>query len=746
MTDSNVTGKKNKQTDASALRRRAEEIAAEKLSPLSEKIQKMSLEEMGRILHELQVHQIELTMQNEELRRAEEELEAARERYFDLYDLAPVGSFTLSEQGLILESNLTAATLLGVARGQLAKQPISRFILKEDRDIYYLHQKQLFETGEPQECDLRLVKPDGAYFWAHLTGTAAQAEEGAPVCRVVLSDITERKKAEEEIIRTAQEWQLTFDSSNDMIWLLDSEQRVVRSNKTSERYFKRPCGELAGIHCWEIVHGTTKPIPECPAPRAKKSLRRETMELQIGNGWFRVTVDPIFNAAGQYKGAVHTVRDITEHRLLEDQLQASEARLRAVTDSTPFPMAIVDVEDDKIEYWSRSALELFGHTAPTTTEWYQLAYPDPEYRREVIAHWKPFLEKARRSGKPVNTGEYRVTCHDGSERLCELYASFLSDRLIVTFNDITERKKAEELLRLKNHVFDTSIAANSIADIDGVITEANDSFQKIWGYSSKDEVIGHPISYFLNAPEEAVAIVNALNKNGNWQGNFTAKKKDGSTFIAHTMATAIRDKYGKVTGYQSSVMDITEHKRAEENLREKESQYRNLADTGFALIWTAGTDKLCNYFNKPWLKFTGRTLEQEMGNGWTEGVHPDDLDRCVKTYVTAFDKREAFDMEYRLRHASGEYRWLRDLGTPNYNVSGEFIGYIGHCFDITEQKTAEDVIKTLNENLEQRIKERTVELKQKIAELEELNRSFVGRELRMIELKERIAELEKQKE
>ncbi|HDS05467.1 MAG TPA: PAS domain-containing sensor histidine kinase [Deltaproteobacteria bacterium] len=160
----------------------------------------------------------------------------------------------------------------------------------------------------------------------------------------------------------------------------------------------------------------------------------------------------------------------------------------------------------------------------------------------------------------------------------------------------------------------------------------------------------------------------------------------------------------------SIIHDATERKRMEEALREKEIQYRALADLGLALIWTAGTDKLCNYFNQPWLKFTGRALEQELGNGWTEGVHPEDLDRCVQIYVTAFDKREAFDMEYRLRHVSGEYRWIRDLGTPNYNASGEFIGYIGHCFDITEQKTAEAVIKALNEELEQRVDERTEEL------------------------------------
>jgi PAS domain S-box-containing protein len=128
-------------------------------------------------------------------------------------------------------------------------------------------------------------------------------------------------------------------------------------------------------------------------------------------------------------------------------------------------------------------------------------------------------------------------------------------------------------------------------------------------------------------------------------------------------------------------------------LLEKEVQYHNLADSGLALIWTSGTDKLYNYFNKPWLNFTGRTLEQEMAFGWTEGVHPEDLDKCLNIYIAAFDKHEKFDIEYRLRNKRGGYRWIQMLASPNYNSNREFIGYIGHCFDITEHKHAEDALK-----------------------------------------------------
>ena len=180
------------------LRRRAEDVAREGAAQWPEDLKALSPEESLRTLHELRVHQIELETQNEELRRAQAELDAARARYFDLYDLAPVGYVTVSETGLILEANLTAASLLGVARGALVKQRLTAFILKEDVDIYYLRSKQLLATGEPCDFELRLVKQDGTVFWVHLAASAARDAAGAPVSRVVLSDISERQRAETE--------------------------------------------------------------------------------------------------------------------------------------------------------------------------------------------------------------------------------------------------------------------------------------------------------------------------------------------------------------------------------------------------------------------------------------------------------------------------------------------------------------------------------------------------------------------
>ena len=191
---------------AAELRRRAEELAREKDSLLSADLETLSPDQIRQMIHELRVHQIELQMQNGQLRRAEEELETVRERYFDLYNLAPVGYFVVSLEGLILEVNLTGSTLLDLPRAVLIKKPISRFIFKADQEVYYRHRQQLHVTGKPHACELRMVKSDGTVFWVLLTATSAQEPpttpgqetEGATVSRVVLSDITDRKRVEEE--------------------------------------------------------------------------------------------------------------------------------------------------------------------------------------------------------------------------------------------------------------------------------------------------------------------------------------------------------------------------------------------------------------------------------------------------------------------------------------------------------------------------------------------------------------------
>src|SRR6185369_16802767 len=155
-------------------------------------------------------------------------------------------------------------------------------------------------------------------------------------------------------------------------------------------------------------------------------------------------------------------------------------------------------------------------------------------------------------------------------------------------------------------------------------------------------------------------------------------------------------------------------KRAETRLRESEGRFRLVANTAPVMIWTAGTDRKCTYVNKTWLDFTGRPLEAELGDGWLEAVHPDDSNRCLRTYSEAFNRRESFEMHYRVRRKDGEYRWVLADGVPRFNPDGTFAGYIGSCIDITERKLAEESLATIGRRL---------------IEAHETERTWIAREL-----------------
>ena len=190
----------------SDLRGRAEKMLRKQPAELD----KMAPEELRNLLHELQVHQIELEVQNEEMGRLQQELLTSREKYFDLYDLAPVGYLTISEKGLIVEANLTVVNLLGLERDYLISKPVIRFIVKEDQDLYYFHRKQLLETQAPQICELRMIRKGGAPFWARIEAIVARgSNDDALLFRTTVSDITERKRVEEERLEMERRLQQT---------------------------------------------------------------------------------------------------------------------------------------------------------------------------------------------------------------------------------------------------------------------------------------------------------------------------------------------------------------------------------------------------------------------------------------------------------------------------------------------------------------------------------------------------------
>ncbi|MDD2914512.1 MAG: PAS domain S-box protein [Gallionella sp.] len=406
------------------------------------------------LLHELQVYQIELEMQNEQLRQTQLALEESRDRFMNLYEFAPVGYLTLNEQGLISEINLTGAALLKRERGKLLHKRFNLFVAPESHERWHVQFADLLRHAGSQSLELVLKNGDGEIMLAYLDCRHHVADDKQHVLRISFSDITYWRKAEESM----REWQAFVENATWGMTIGEVESRVIRlANPAYAR-----------------MHG-------------------------------------------------YTVEEL--HNLQADVMYAPESR----------------------------------------------------------ANLPHYVECVRKNG----------------------YHSF-------------------ECVRLR---------------------------------------------------------------------------KDGSTFPAEVDISVVDGIGGKAT-VMVNVKDITERKLAKLQLIESEHKFGILADSGQALIWTSGTDKLRNYFNQTWLNFTGRSLEQEIGNGWKEGVHPDDLQRCIGVYTAAFGRREKFSMDYRLMHRDGNYRWVQDDGCPRYNSKNEFVGYIGYCLDITVRKKMERKMRELASHLQ----------------------------------------------
>lgn len=309
---------------AQSLRRRAEVRVLEKQDQLPENLRALTPDQARKLLHELRVRQIELELQNEELNAEQAQLRATQTRYIDLYDQAPVGYLTLDADGLILTANSTAAKLFAAERRPVIGLPLNKFIMPEDQDVFSLHRRRLAK-GEAVDCELRML--GAAPFWARLTSSMGPRAEGGTMWRVMISDISEAKAAQSAAVRAALDWQHTFDGLKDVVWMLDTDFRVTRANQATENVFGRPAVELLGLHCCEITHGTSQPIEGCPLQRARKSMRRERMQLQSGEKIFEVVVDPMADEEGRFNGAVHVLTDITERKNIEREKERLTARL-----------------------------------------------------------------------------------------------------------------------------------------------------------------------------------------------------------------------------------------------------------------------------------------------------------------------------------------------------------------------------------------------------------------------------------
>jgi len=296
---------------------------------------------------------------------------------------------------------------------------------------------------------------------------------------------------------------------------------------------------------------------------------------------------------------------------------------------------------------------------------------------------------------------------------------------------LNEQRRAADEIRFQAELLDAVDQGVVAIDLNGRILFWNRFAEALHGWPAA-EVIGRNITDVIpveGPPTEPAEISSRWQRGERWTGECLVKHRNGSARPVLVTDSPIYNSREQVIGSVRVSIDITELKRAEEvleqrvaertrqltgvndelrkeiydreraeaELRESEQRFHNLADTAPVMIWMCGTDKLCTYVSQRWLEFTGRDLEQELGNGWAERIHPDDSDGFLE-YVRAFDARQTFRQKYRMKRHDGEYRWVLDTGVPHYDRDGEFLGFIGSCLDITDRVESEGALeKALSE-------------------------------------------------
>ena len=450
-----------KESGRSKLRAEAEKkvaLSAGKPAPLKER-------DLDKLVHELRVHQVELEMQNEELRGAQEQIAESRNDYADLYDFAPVGYLTFNGEALITGANLTGAALLGVERQKLLKRRFRQFVEPADAGLWDRHFVSVLQQGEKQSCDLLLRRKDGSTFYARLDSIRVEMDDGTCVARTGMSDITERKQAEEALNKSENLYRALIEHSSDVITIIDANGTVKYQSPNYKTVWGRdPSGEI-GRDVFKDIHPDDVALVSDRFNylllNPEGVIHIEVRARHEDGSWLTIAVSGhnlLDNPA--VRGIVVHFHDITERKKAEYALRESEARYRLLSDHMTDFIWLMDM-DLKLMYQSPSAEKLTGFTQQDLMELPFEKRITPESLKSAA---DAFLEEIPRvmadpDYNPVISLELEICRRDGTTLWSENKFSVIRDEkgqplsILGEARDITERKHAEEALRESEELF-----------------------------------------------------------------------------------------------------------------------------------------------------------------------------------------------------------------------------------------------------------------------------------------------------
>ncbi len=675
------------------------------------------------------------------LKESQAALKKSEAQYRHLFENSPIGIFQSTIDGQVLAVNAEMARIVGYdtpdeVLGEV-KDLTRQFYVEPNQRLEFITQLQ--STGIVQHFECKTKKKNGDSFWISMTAKLSQIEvstsNGQAATQIIdgfAIDITERQRIDSIQTFLAQTNSRTTDAPffNQLAEFLAQSLQMdfvcidyLEGDGLSARtvavwhdgHFEDNVNyELKDTPCGEVVEKSVccYPANVCQFFPEDQVLQDLKAESYVGTTLFSHTGQPIGLIAviGRTPIVNRSLAETTlalvairaagemERQQAEAALRESEIQHRTLVAGLPDVVMRFDregrhlfVSDNISDVVSLRPEQFIGKTHR------ELRFPE-----NLCNSWQAAIEKVFASGLPCEgestfKGKKGMVTHNW--RLIPEWDSQKQVQSVLNLSrDITAHRRAEQNFQtLFQEMLDGFALHEIICDPEGTPVDyrflvVNPAFERMTGLKATN-LVGRTVLEVFPQTEP------------HWISTYGQVALSGKPFHFENYSVDLQ-KHFEVSAFQPmpntfacTFIDITERIRDSEALRESEQNFRTLSNSGQALIWTSGTDKLCDYFNTIWLAFTGRTIEQEMGNGWTEGVHPDDMQQCLDIYIGAFDRRENFSMVYRLRRYDGEYRWLLDDGCPRYDSKGEFIGYIGYCLDITKYKQSEEENKQLQAQL-----------------------------------------------
>ncbi len=506
-------------------------------------------------------------------------------------------------------------------------------------------------------------------------------------------EISRFRVVDEKRRYSSKEWRSIFDAISDAVCMIDPDGTITRCNKAMTDLLGKPFEAVIGAPCWEIVHGTSEPIEGCPLVRMRETRQRESKVLQMDGGYFNVAVDPLLDEKGNIISAVHIISNITERKQVEEALLKSEKLHRTILFTAMDGFLMTDPQGS-IKEVNDAYCRMSG-------------YSDQEMLTMNISDLESAMKPAnvaakfrylRKHGEGRFESQHRRK--DGSIFEVEISVKYRpeeGERMVAFLRDITDRKRAEEQLKLLTTAMSQSAEGIALADLDGTLTYLNNAFATMHGYNP-EELIGKHVSIFHTSEQmpSVEASLQQLKGHGEFNGELWRVTKDGTVFPSLMNNSLVFDEAGQPITMIGTLRDITELKQAEEALRKSEKRFRDLSNSSPAAISILRGEKYL-YVNPSWEDLTGYTKEEAQTLNPFSVAHPD-MRELVRTRAEDRIKGKPVPMRYEIKGISkkGDIIW-HDFAATVIDYDNE-PAILCVSADMTDRKRAEeDREKLINE-------------------------------------------------